>query len=163
MRISIAAVGDMMIGTDYPKNHLPDDDGVSFLADVAPYLHSADIAFGNLEGVLIDGGEPVPMFGDGSTRRDYTYVDDIVEGVVRVMGKVPEGNEVVLFHGLACKDHPLVLRYNMIGPLPYHRIDDKVTEGRIGLCIQVAERFHGMCTGQLLHRLFTLHAPLIVF
>jgi len=48
----------MMIGTDYPQNHLPDDDGVSFLGDVAPYLQSADIAFGNLEGVLIDGGEP---------------------------------------------------------------------------------------------------------
>ena len=58
MRISIAAVGDLMIGTDYPQNHLPDDDGVSFLADVAPYLQSADIAFGNLEGVLMDGGEP---------------------------------------------------------------------------------------------------------
>jgi poly-gamma-glutamate capsule biosynthesis protein CapA/YwtB (metallophosphatase superfamily) len=58
MRIRIAAVGDMMIGTDYPQNHLPDDDGVSFLADVAPYLQSADIAFGNLEGVLMDGGEP---------------------------------------------------------------------------------------------------------
>lgn len=47
-----------MIGTDYPRNHLPDDDGVGFLADVAPYLASADIAFGNLEGVLVDGGEP---------------------------------------------------------------------------------------------------------
>ena len=58
MRISIAAVGDMMIGTDYPQNHLPDDDGASFLADVTPYLQSADIAFGNLEGVLMDGGEP---------------------------------------------------------------------------------------------------------
>lgn len=58
MRISIASVGDMMIGTDYPKNHLPDDDGVSFLAAVTPFLESADIAFGNLEGVLIDGGEP---------------------------------------------------------------------------------------------------------
>ena len=58
MRISIASVGDMMIGTDFPKNHLPDDDGVSFLADVTPYLEAADIAFGNLEGVLIDGGEP---------------------------------------------------------------------------------------------------------
>lgn len=58
MRISIAAVGDMMIGTDYPKNHLPDDDGVSFLEDVTPYLQRADIAFGNLEGVLMDGGEP---------------------------------------------------------------------------------------------------------
>ena len=58
LRISIASVGDMMIGTDYPNNHLPDDDGVSFLADVAPYLKSADIAFGNLEGVLMEGGEP---------------------------------------------------------------------------------------------------------
>lgn len=48
----------MMIGTDYPQNHLPDDDGVSFLQDVAPILSAADIAFGNLEGVLVDGGEP---------------------------------------------------------------------------------------------------------
>ena len=58
MRISIASVGDMMIGTDYPRNHLPDDDGVSFLTDVTPILSAADIAFGNLEGVLVDGGEP---------------------------------------------------------------------------------------------------------
>jgi hypothetical protein len=58
LRISIASVGDMMIGTDYPRNHLPDDDGVSFLADVTPALAAADIAFGNLEGVLVDGGEP---------------------------------------------------------------------------------------------------------
>ena len=27
--------------------------------------------------------EPITMFGDGSTLRDYTYVDDIVEGIVR--------------------------------------------------------------------------------
>ena len=57
-RITIAAVGDMMLGTDYPENHLPDDDGVSFLAQVTPILAAADVAFGNLEGVLVDGGEP---------------------------------------------------------------------------------------------------------
>jgi poly-gamma-glutamate capsule biosynthesis protein CapA/YwtB (metallophosphatase superfamily) len=56
--LRIAAVGDMMIGTDYPENHLPDDDGIGFLADIAPWLWSVDIAFGNLEGVLVDGGEP---------------------------------------------------------------------------------------------------------
>lgn len=48
----------MMLGTDYPENHLPDDDGVSFLGDVSPIISAADIAIGNLEGVLIDGGEP---------------------------------------------------------------------------------------------------------
>jgi poly-gamma-glutamate capsule biosynthesis protein CapA/YwtB (metallophosphatase superfamily) len=58
MRISIAGVGDMMLGTDFPENHLPDDDGAGFLAAVTPVLQSADIAFGNLEGVLMDGGEP---------------------------------------------------------------------------------------------------------
>jgi len=31
---------------------------------------------------LIDSGEPIPMFGNGSTSRDYTYIDDIVAGVV---------------------------------------------------------------------------------
>jgi len=59
LRISIAAVGDMMIGTDYPRNHLPDDDGVSFFSNVSEVLSSADVTFGNLEGVLMDGGEPV--------------------------------------------------------------------------------------------------------
>jgi len=57
-RISIASVGDMMLGTDYPENHLPDDDGLSFLAKVTPILTAADLTFGNLEGVLLDGGVP---------------------------------------------------------------------------------------------------------
>lgn len=30
---------------------------------------------------LIDEGKSIPMFGDGSSSRDYTYVDDIVDGV----------------------------------------------------------------------------------
>jgi UDP-glucuronate 4-epimerase len=30
---------------------------------------------------LILAGKPIPVFGDGSTRRDYTYIDDIVSGV----------------------------------------------------------------------------------
>jgi UDP-glucuronate 4-epimerase len=31
---------------------------------------------------LIDQGEAVPLFGDGSSARDYTYVDDIVAGII---------------------------------------------------------------------------------
>ena len=31
---------------------------------------------------LIEAGKPVPIFGDGSSGRDYTYVDDIVAGVM---------------------------------------------------------------------------------
>ena len=66
-RISIASVGDMMLGTDFPENHLPDDDGVGFLAAVTPWLSSPDITFGNLEGVLSDGGEAVKKCKNPST------------------------------------------------------------------------------------------------
>jgi UDP-glucuronate 4-epimerase len=31
---------------------------------------------------MIDEGKPIPVYGDGSTRRDYTYIDDIVQGVL---------------------------------------------------------------------------------
>lgn len=34
---------------------------------------------------LISEGKPIQMFGDGSTRRDYTYVDDIIQGVRAAM------------------------------------------------------------------------------
>jgi UDP-glucuronate 4-epimerase len=30
---------------------------------------------------LITAGQAIPVFGDGTTRRDYTYVDDIIQGV----------------------------------------------------------------------------------
>ena len=58
LRISIAGVGDIMPGTDFPENRLPDDDGAGFFATVKPVLESVDIAFGNFEGVMLTGGEP---------------------------------------------------------------------------------------------------------
>lgn len=37
-------------------------------------------------------GESIDVFNQGNMRRDFTYIDDIVEGVVRVIDKVPQGN-----------------------------------------------------------------------
>jgi UDP-glucuronate 4-epimerase len=34
---------------------------------------------------LVDEGLPVPVFGDGTSRRDYTYISDAVEGVLRAL------------------------------------------------------------------------------
>lgn len=56
--VRVAAAGDIMLGTDYPENRLPDDDAETYLRAVAPVLRRADIAIGNLEGVILDGGEP---------------------------------------------------------------------------------------------------------
>ncbi len=34
-------------------------------------------------------GRPINVFNNGNMERDFTYIDDIIEGVVRVLGKVP--------------------------------------------------------------------------
>ncbi len=40
----------------------------------------------------IIAGEPVNIFNHGNMERDFTYIDDIVEGLVRVIHKIPEPN-----------------------------------------------------------------------
>ena len=37
---------------------------------------------------LIDAGKPVPFFGDGSTSRDYTFIVDIVSGIVAAVDRI---------------------------------------------------------------------------
>ena len=37
-------------------------------------------------------GQPIPVFNHGKMRRDFTYIDDIIEGVVRVIDKIPQPN-----------------------------------------------------------------------
>jgi UDP-glucuronate 4-epimerase len=39
---------------------------------------------------LLARGEAVPLYGDGSSRRDYTYVDDILDGLVAAMDLAPD-------------------------------------------------------------------------
>ncbi|HNQ35230.1 MAG TPA: CapA family protein [bacterium] len=55
-RISVAAVGDLMPATDFPAGRLPPDDGRGLFDDAAGYLAAADLAFGNLEGPVCEGG-----------------------------------------------------------------------------------------------------------
>jgi len=38
---------------------------------------------------LLARGQAVPMFGDGSSRRDYTYIDDIIDGVTAALDLAP--------------------------------------------------------------------------
>ena len=39
-----------------------------------------DLAIHKFARLMLDG-KPIPVYGDGSTRRDYTYIDDIIQGV----------------------------------------------------------------------------------
>jgi UDP-glucuronate 4-epimerase len=47
--------------------------------DMAPFLFTKAI----LEGT------PIKMFNHGNLKRDFTYIDDIIDGVVGIMGKIP--------------------------------------------------------------------------
>ncbi|MEO2217904.1 NAD-dependent epimerase/dehydratase family protein [Chromobacterium vaccinii] len=49
--------------------------------DMAPWLFTDAIL----------NGRPINVFNHGKMQRDFTYIDDIVEGVVRVMEHVPSG------------------------------------------------------------------------
>ena len=39
-------------------------------------------------------GEPIRLFNNGNMRRDFTYIDDVVESVVRLVDRPPTGNPV---------------------------------------------------------------------
>ena len=48
-----------------------------------------DMAYFGFTNKLVNG-ETIKIFNYGNCKRDFTYIDDIVEGVVRVMAKAPE-------------------------------------------------------------------------
>lgn len=48
----LAMAGDIMLGSNYPSNALPPNNGVDLLEEAAPFLKWADVAIGNLEGTL---------------------------------------------------------------------------------------------------------------
>jgi UDP-glucuronate 4-epimerase len=55
---------------------------------------------------LVARGETISMFGDGSTSRDYTFVDDIVRGILAAMSRIDEhGYRIWNLGG----DHPMRL------------------------------------------------------
>jgi hypothetical protein len=55
--ITISAVGDIMLGSTSQGRGLPENDGADMISGLAPILSATDIAFGNLEGPLLDSGE----------------------------------------------------------------------------------------------------------
>ncbi|MBI3562669.1 MAG: CapA family protein [Gammaproteobacteria bacterium] len=89
LELTVAAVGDVMLGTDYPEDYLPPDDGLELLRDSAPLLRAADITFGNFEGTLLDGGTPVKRCKDSKHcylfRTPTRYVQRLREAGFTVM------------------------------------------------------------------------------
>lgn len=81
--LTFAFVGDIMMGTTYPRNYLTADDGASIFKDAKEILQSADIAAGNLEGSLFDGVGSVKKCANPSTcfafKQPTRYVKHLVD------------------------------------------------------------------------------------
>lgn len=52
-----------------------------------------DLAINKFTRLMLENKE-IPMFGDGTTSRDYTYIDDIVDGVIKSCNYVMNNNNV---------------------------------------------------------------------
>ena len=64
--LTIAMVGDVMMGTTFPSTMLPANQGRDLFRDAKDILRRADLAVGNLEGTLCDGGRSTKGNGPNS-------------------------------------------------------------------------------------------------
>ena len=65
--------------------------GLRFFTVYGPWGRPDMALFLFTKAILED--RPIEVFNEGKMRRDFTYVDDIVEGVMRVSDRIPTGNE----------------------------------------------------------------------
>ena len=72
----------------YSKLYNIPSTGLRFFTVYGP-VGRPDMAYFGFTNKLVNG-ETIKIFNYGNCKRDFTYVDDIVEGVVRVMAKAPE-------------------------------------------------------------------------
>ncbi len=64
--------------------------GLRFFTVYGPWGRPDMALFLFTKAILND--EPIKVFNDGNMQRDFTYIDDIVEGVIRVMNNIPEAD-----------------------------------------------------------------------
>jgi UDP-glucuronate 4-epimerase len=64
--------------------------GLRFFTVYGPWGRPDMALFKFTKGII--EGTPIDVYNRGLMRRDFTYIDDIVEGVIRVLDKTPESN-----------------------------------------------------------------------
>jgi UDP-glucuronate 4-epimerase len=64
--------------------------GLRFFTVYGPWGRP-DMAYFSFTKAILEG-RPIDVFNHGKMKRDFTYIDDIVEGVMRTLDRVPSGN-----------------------------------------------------------------------
>lgn len=102
VQLNIAAVGDVLMGSDFPEPVLPPYRGQGLLRHAKPFLRKADISMANLEGPLCDGGNPAKP-----PRAGVTYLFRMPPGLAANLkdagiGMVSLANNHALDFGFSC-------------------------------------------------------------
>ena len=79
---------DELLAHTYSKLYNIPTTGLRFFTVYGP-MGRPDMAYFSFTNKLIKG-ESIEIFNYGNCQRDFTYIDDIVEGIIRVMNKAPE-------------------------------------------------------------------------
>lgn len=79
---------DELLAHAYSKLYNIPTTGLRFFTVYGP-MGRPDMAYFSFTNKLIKG-ESIELFNYGNCQRDFTYVDDIVEGIIKVMSKAPE-------------------------------------------------------------------------
>ena len=64
--------------------------GLRFFTVYGPWGRP-DMAYFSFTKAILEG-RPIDVFNHGNMRRDFTYIDDVVEGVMRVLDQIPQSN-----------------------------------------------------------------------
>ena len=75
---------------DYHRQHRLEIKVVRIFNTYGPRMHPNDGRVVSNFIVQALRGEPITIYGDGSQTRSFCYVDDLIEGMVRMMGSAPE-------------------------------------------------------------------------
>ncbi|MDJ0674356.1 MAG: NAD-dependent epimerase [Calothrix sp. MO_167.B42] len=65
--------------------------GIRFFTVYGPWGRP-DMAYFKFTKAIL-AGKPIDVFNHGKMRRDFTYIDDVVEGIIRVIDKIPQSNQ----------------------------------------------------------------------
>ena len=85
-----------LLSASYSKLYGLKQSGVRFFTVYGP-MGRPDMAYFSFTRKII-AGEPIEVYGEGEMARDFTYIDDIVDGVAGVLDHPPETGEARLFN-----------------------------------------------------------------
>jgi UDP-glucuronate 4-epimerase len=85
-----------LISASYTKLYGLKQSGLRFFTVYGPMGRPDMAYFGFTQKIL--SGQPIEVYGEGRMARDFTYIDDIVDGVVGVLDHPPAGPEARIFN-----------------------------------------------------------------